>query len=213
MTEVALKWNQHTIRAYISSSGTCEIKVKDVLEALGYCEKKAQYNLKRSIRRVIKTHRFNNQGGSPAHVLEPSLLISNLFPELRRQLCPGQIYCFMAKHKANYYKFGRTSNWSERKKGYSGLSEIGKVLMVINVQNIRSAERKLLKFARQTMISRIGAEWFESPVSLENVECNVQEFLDGVTLCDGAELDDLARFLLNYKKLTQLSQLSLQGFN
>ncbi len=205
MTEVEQTWNHHKIRAVIKE-GKCYIMVKDILEALGYNEKKSQYNLKKGLRRHLKKHRFTHIGGSPAHVLEPELMVKLLFPELRRQLCPGEIYCFAMKHKENYYKFGRTMNWEARMTGYTGLNEIGKVLMVIPVQNIRSAERKLLRFARRTMISRIGNEYFESPVELDWVEANIQQFLKDVTLCDGTELDNFERFLLNYKKVSQLSQ-------
>ncbi len=203
MTEVVMRWNQHKIRALVSDNG-CQIMVRDVLVALGWTDKRARYTLKKPLRRHIQTHRFKGQGGSPSHVLDPCLIVKLLFPELRRQLCPGEIYCFLAKHKENFYKFGRTANWEERKKGYTGLSEIGKVLMVIPVQNIRSAERKLLTFARRTMITRIGAEWFESTVGLECVQSNLKQFLENVTLCDGTELDDFTRFLLNYKNLAQL---------
>ncbi len=205
MTEVEQTWNHHKIHAVIKE-GKCQIKVKDVLEALGYNEKKAQYNLKKGLRRHLERHRFKSSRGSPAHVLEPELMVKLLFPEVRRHLCPGEIYCFSMKHKENYYKFGRTLNWEERKMGYRGLNEIGKVLMVLPVQNIRSAERKLLRFARRTMISRIGQEYFESPVELEWVEANIQQFLNEVNLCDGTELETLERFLLNYKKISQLSQ-------
>lgn len=205
MTQVEQTWNHHRIRAVINE-GKCQIMIKDVLESLGYTDKKAQYNLKKGLRRHMKRHRFTHLGGSPAHVLEPELLTKLLFPELRRHLCPGEIYCFAMKHKENYYKFGRTLNWEERQRGYTGLNEIGKVLLVLPVQNIRSAERKLLKFARRTMISRIGKEYFESPVELDCVEANIQQFLKEVTLCDGTELETLERFLLNYKNIVQLSQ-------
>ena len=214
MTEVSLKWNRHNIRAVLRENGSCQIMLKDLMSALGYCEKKSQYNLKTTFRRHLSTFRFFHTGGSPAHVLDPRTIIELLFPLLRQRLCPGQIYCFLAKHKDNFYKFGRTTCWDDRQKGYNGLSEIGKVLLVKNVQNIRSAERKLLTFARTAMVNRIGHEWFQSTDSHLIVEAKLKEFIDTVQLCDGTELDDLEQFLLSYKKtVSAVNKVSIVPLN
>ncbi len=195
MTQVTMRWKNQPIRAVIRNN-KCEVMVKDVLAALGYVDKKSQYDAKKCLRRHLKTYRFAGMGGSPAHVLEPQILIELLFPELRRQLCPGDIYCFAMKHKDNFYKFGRTRNWNVRRKQYQGCNEVGTIMMVIPVQNIRSAERKLLKFAHATMNLRIGNEYFESPVEIEWVRHNIQEFVENTIFCDGNEIDSLSRFLL-----------------
>ena len=82
----------------------------------------------------------------------------------------GYVYAFELLLQPGCFKIGKTSNWEQRRKSYSGFNTPGKVLFLHAVKNKADAERKVLEFVNTFMepIS-VGREWKRTDMSYDDV--------------------------------------------
>ena len=94
------------------------------------------------------------------------------FVKHKRDITPkdGYVYGFVAHRNGQKgVKFGRTVDWNVRKYNYRAYNKPKHVFLLKKVNDQREAEKKLLKFAREsphfTLILDFGREWFETDLS------------------------------------------------